>query len=160
MLVLLIFSFGLALALVPTVYDRLPDYIFHLPALVIFTVCISLLVRFVMTDYTYQIKDAPDTMSNYPKLNAYRIKKTGSSMTYCIPFHNIASIKKVEKIKNPGFRYESLCVSMKPEEIYMVTYFVDTEKHAVFLECNEIFAKEIASRVELWSQVKDFEEEA
>jgi Na+-translocating ferredoxin:NAD+ oxidoreductase RnfD subunit len=157
--VLVIFAVGLAIALVPTVYGGLPDYVFHLPALVIFTVCISLLVRFVMTDYTYQLKDSPDTMSNYPKLNAYRIKKSGSNMTYCIPFNNVSSIKRVEKVKNPGYRYESLCVSMNPEEVYMVTYFIDTEKRAVFLECNEIFAKEIEKRIELWSQVKDFEED-
>ena len=35
--VLVIFSVGLAIALVPTVYRGLPDYVFHLPALVIFT---------------------------------------------------------------------------------------------------------------------------
>jgi hypothetical protein len=48
---------------------------------------------------------------------------------------------------------------MNPEEVYMVTYFIDTEKRAVFLECNEIFAKEIEMRIETWSQVKEFEED-
>ena len=158
LIVLLVFAAGLAVALVPSVYKGLPEYVFHLPALIVFTVCILLLVRFVMTDYTYQLKDAPDTMSRYPKLNVYRIRKAGSKMAYCIPFNNISSIKKVEKVKNPGFQYESLCASMEPKEVYMVTYFIETDKYAVFLECNDCFAAEIQKRIDEWSQVQDFEE--
>ncbi|MBQ8398716.1 MAG: hypothetical protein IJX08_01975 [Clostridia bacterium] len=158
-IVLLIFSIGLALALVPSVYDGLPSYVFQLPSLPIFTVCIALLSRFVLTDYTYQLKDAPDTMSNYPKFNVYRIRKAGSKMVYCIPFNNILSIKKVEKIKNPGMPYENLCASMSPETVYQLTYLIDTKKEAVFIECNEAFATEVELRIKAWSQVQDFEDE-
>ena len=48
---------------------------------------------------------------------------------------------------------------MNPQEIYMVTYYIENTKHAVFLECNEQFAKEIEARIELWSQVRTLEEE-
>ena len=159
LLVLILLSAGLAIALVPTVYSGLPQYVFHLPALVIFTVIIALLSRYVLTDYTYQLKDAPDTMSNYPKFNVYRIRKAGSRMVYCIPFNNILSIKKVEKIKNPKMPHENLCASMEPAEIYMLTYLIETEKQAIFIECNHRFADEIAQRIGEWSQVQDFENE-
>lgn len=159
LIVLTLLSIGLAVALLPVVFDDLPQYVCHLPALVLFTLCIALLSRYVMTDYTYQLKDAPDTMSSYPKFNVYRIRKAGSRMVYCIPFNNVLSIQKVEKIKNPKCPHENLCASMAPLQIYMLTYFVENSKEAVFIECNDQFAKEIDARIQNWSQVQDFADE-
>lgn len=159
LIVLTLLSAGLACALLPTVFDGLPQYVFHLPALVLFTLCIALLSRYVMTDYTYQLKDAPDTMSNYPKFNVYRIRKAGSRMAYCIPFNNVLSIKQVEKIQKPKCPHENLCASMAPLQIYMLTYFVENSKEVIFIECNDRFAKEIDARIQSWSQVQDFVDE-
>ncbi|MBP3321141.1 MAG: hypothetical protein J6M12_02200 [Clostridia bacterium] len=159
LIVLTLFAAGLAVALLPTIFDDIPQYVCHLPALVLFGICIALLSRFVLTDYTYQLKDSPDTMSSYPKFNVYRIRKAGSRMTYCIPFNNILSVKKVEKVKNPGCPHENLCASMAPDQVYLLTYFVDTSKEAIFIECNDRFAKEIDARIRTWSQVQDFEDE-
>lgn len=71
-------------------------------------------------------------------------------MVYCIPFNNIVSIKRVQKVEKMNMPQENLCASMFPKSIYCLVYVVDTQE-AVFLECDERFAQQISKRIELWS---------
>ncbi len=75
-------------------------------------------------------------------------------MVYCIPFNNIVSVKKTKKADSSGTPRENLCASMFPKEVYRVCYVVD-KSEAVFLECNDAFAKEIQKRIDLYSEVSD-----
>ena len=153
MIVILTAAFGLALALTPTFLKSVPSYFFHLPAMLVFLVCILFLSRFVLTNYTYQLYDAANTMSNYPKLNIYRIRKSGSRMVYCIPFNNIQFVKRVDKIPKSSVPRENLCASLSPKEIYAVRYFVDGKPEEVYLECSAGFAAEIERRINDYSEV-------
>lgn len=157
-LVILLFAFGLCLALTPTFVKTVPSWCFQFPAILVFLVCILLLSRFVLTSYTYQLYDSSNTMSKYPKLNIYRIRKAGSNMIYCIPFNNIVSIKKVQKVEKMHMPQENLCASMFPKSIYCLVYVVDTQE-AVFLECDEQFAQLISKRIEIWSEYHQQEHE-
>ncbi len=152
-IVILLAALGLALGLTPTFYTGLPSYVFLLPSMVVFIVCLLMLSRFVMTTYTYQLYDGANTMSKYPKLNIYRIRKASSRMVYCIPFNNIRYIKNFEKIPKSRIPRENLCASLHPRGIYCVRYLCDDHDEEVYLECDETFAKEIANRIKIWSEV-------
>ncbi len=154
MVTILLAALGLALALTPTFYTGLPSYCFHLPAMVVFTACILILSRFVMTDYTYQLYDAANSMSEYPKLNIYRIRKSGSRMVYCIPFNNIKSVELRPKIKKGPMPSENLCATMFPKNIYCLRYICDDREEEIFLECGKEFAEEIEKRIRVWSTVR------
>ena len=153
-IVILLFCFGLCLAFTPTFYKSVPSWIFHLPAMVVFVVCILLLSRFVMTTYTYQLYDSANTMSPYPKLNIYRIRKAGSKMVYCIPFNNIIRIEKKNKVEKLNVPRENLCASMFPRDVYCV-YFTVEKEEAVFIECDETFARAIEERIMQFSEVRN-----
>ena len=152
-LVILLFALGMCLALTPAFVKAVPSWCFQFPAMLVFLVCILLLSRFVLTTYSYQLYDSANTMSEYPKLNVYRIRKAGSNMVYCIPFNNIVSIKRVQKVEKMNMPQENLCASMFPKSIYCLVYVVDTQE-AVFLECDERFAQQISKRIELWSEYR------
>ena len=153
-IVILCFALGLSLALTPAIFKNLPAIYFQFAAMILMLVCILLLSRFVMTTYTYQLYDQANAMSSYPKLNIYRIRKAGSRMVYCIPFNNVVSIEKKQKIEKLDMPRENLCASMFPKEIYCVVYIAE-RKEAVFLECSERFAREIELRIDQFSEVKD-----
>ena len=74
-LVILLFALGLCLALTPAFVKAVPSWCFQFPAMLVFLVCILLLSRFVLTTYSYQLYDSANTMSEYPKLNVYRIQE-------------------------------------------------------------------------------------
>ena len=147
-------ALGLLLAITPAFIKNVPPYAFQLPAALIFLVCILLLSRFVLTAYTYQLYDAANTMSSYPKLNIYCIRKSGSRMAYCIPFNNVISVKKKEKNEKKTCRRENLCASMFPEKVYIVRYLCDNKEEEVAIECDEQFANEIEARIEAFSEVR------
>lgn len=153
-LVLLLCALGLALGLTPAFVEKYPSWYFQLPAALVFLACVLILSRFVLTTYTYQLYDASNAMSSYPKLNIYRIRKASSRMAYCIPFNNIVSIKKTGKIVRLPIPRENLCASMGPQNVYCVTY-ISERKEAVFLECSDEFAREIEKRIEVYSEVRD-----
>ena len=157
LIVTVLFGVGLAIAMAPLVFDGLPQLIFQCLGMIVLSACILILSRYVLTGYSYQLYDTPNQMSEYPKLNVYRIRKTDSKMAYCIPFHNIIAIfpeKRKLKIKR-----ENLCASMKPAEVYTVIYWVEDHAEAVYLECNAAFAAEIGNRIEVWSQVQHMKDE-
>lgn len=153
-IVILLFILGVMLAFTPSLFKDLPSWIFQFPAVILLLVCILLLSRFVLTTYTYQLYDAGNIMSPFPKLNIYRIKKAGSKMVYCIPFNNVFSIEKVDKIGKPDMPRENLCASMFPKEIYQIIYQSE-KKEAIFIECDRRFASEIARRIEEYSEVAE-----
>ena len=153
MIVIVAGCLGLALALTPTFVRDVPNYFFYLPAVLVFVFCILFLSRFVMTNYTYQLYDAANVMSEYPKLNVYRIRRAGSRMVYCIPFNNVQYIRRVKKPESSGVPRENLCASLAPKETYVVRYLVGEKPEEIFIECDEVFAREIGRRIELYSQV-------
>ena len=154
MIVGLCAALGLLLAIAPAFVPGAPPYAFQLPAALVFLFCILLLSRFVLTSYTYQLYDAANTMSSYPKLNIYRIRKSGSRLSYCIPFNNVISVVKKEKTTKKTVRRENLCASMFPKEIYIVRYLCDDKEEEVAIECDERFASEIETRIEQFSEVR------
>lgn len=153
-IVILLFILGLGLAFAPTFFPNIPSWFFQLPAMLVLLVSILFLSRYVMTTYTYQLYDAGNTMSPYPKLNIYRIRKAGSKMVYCIPFNNVIKIEKKERVEHLNMPRENLCASMAPKDVYCV-YFIVEKTEAIFIECNERFAREIQKRIELYSEVRD-----
>ena len=153
-IVLLLLILGLAFAFAPALFQDLPSWYFQLPAVISLLICILFLSRYVLTSYTYQLYDAGNTMSPYPKLNVYRIRKAGSRMVYCIPFNNVVSIEKRTKVEKLDIKSENLCASMFPENVYCVVFVVD-QKEAIFIECDERFAALIRERIDLYSEVME-----
>lgn len=158
-LVLALTACGIIAALLPAQFKELPRVYCQGVAAVFLGVAVLLLSRFLMTDYSYQLYDARNMMSDYPKLNIYRVKKTSSKMAYCIPFNNIIGIHKMHKIRKLPMKRENLCASFCPRDIYAVIYFIDGAKEAVYIECNEAFAQEIRNRIRVWSEVTHMDEQ-
>ena len=150
----LLFVLGLLLAFTPLFFPNLPSWYFQLPAMLVMLACILLLSRFALTTYSYQLYDQSNTMSPFPKLNIYRIRKAGSRMVYCIPFNKIVAIKKTQKVCKLNMPRENLCASMFPKEVYCVFFVVD-KTEAVFIECSDEFAREIEVRIQACSEVKE-----
>lgn len=155
-IVILLFVLGVLLAMGPLMFPKASALFFQFPSVIVLLICILLLSKYVLTTYTYQLYDASNTMSRYPKLNIYRIRKAGSRMVYCIPFNNVIGIKKVEKIGKLDIPRENLCASMFPKEIYLVTY-ISEKKEAIFIECSAEFAQLIKERIDAFSEVKEDE---
>ena len=131
-----------------------PNGINQLGMLVALTALVYLLVRYALTDFVYQLSDE-DNCFTVTKVSGKRPSTVAdlrlSQGDRVVPYE-----KGIQK-KLGIARIENYCVSLFPEESYLLLFRIEGKLVALRLECKEDVARKLTRRIEALSHEEEKE---
>ena len=163
LLTLVLYIVGVVLFILPSYVSFSYGAICQLGGIAFLAFAIQFTIRYMLTDYTYEIYDYASTKSPYPLLNIYRTQGQRSTLVASVGFDDMASIEKKSKIEGGVTVAANYCPAFCAKDVYCVSVDDGGKKKLLYLQCDSPFAALIAERIALYgverATVAEIEEE-
>ena len=93
----------------------------QLGGIVFLAFAIQFTIRYMLTDYTYEIYDYASTKSPYPLLNIYRTQGQRSTLVVSVGFDDMRAIEKKPKIEGGVTVAANYCPAFCAKDVYCVS---------------------------------------
>ena len=150
LLTLFLYVVGVVLFILPSYLSFAYGAFCQLGGIAFIAFAIQFTIRYMLTDYTYEIYDYASAKSRYPLLNIYRTQGQRSTLIAAVGFDDMVSIEKKPKIEGGVTLAANYCPAFRAKDVYCVTVSDGGKQKLVYLECDEAFAARIAERIALY----------
>lgn len=149
---LLLYVLGLVLFLLPSYIPMSYGAILQLLGIIALSFAVQYTIRYMLTDYTYELYDTADESHPYPLLNIYRAQGQRNTLLASASFDVMMKIEKMPKIVDNVQIAANYCPAMRPKDVYRILWQDGKKTKAIYLACDEAFAAAIAERIALYGK--------
>ncbi len=158
-LTIFLYVVGLALFLLPSYLPIAYGAILQLLGIVALSFAVQYTIRYMLTDYTYELYDPTTDRHPYPLLNIYRTQGERNTLLASASFDVMTKIEKMPRIEDGIQMAANYCPAFRPKNVYRILWSDGSKNKAIYLACDDAFAAAIAERIANCAKVRMEEED-